>query len=103
METPDGGKSVERGRWRIEVRDAAALAGRDQSEAASRMAGLLDEPQEDQAVEVVTGDTREFHWGCGTFASRGAVVVGNAMTRGNPVAAAAPGLAGAMQRLSGLT
>ncbi len=29
-------------------------------------------------VRVVTGDTREFHWGCGTFASRGAVVAGNA-------------------------
>lgn len=29
-------------------------------------------------VKVVTGDTREFNWGCGTFASRGAVVVGNA-------------------------
>ena len=29
-------------------------------------------------VRVVTGDTREFHWGSGTFASRGAVVAGNA-------------------------
>lgn len=29
-------------------------------------------------VRVVTGDTREFDWGTGTFASRGAVVVGNA-------------------------
>src|SRR5207237_8208081 len=29
-------------------------------------------------VRVVTGDTREFHWGTGTFASRGAVVVGSA-------------------------
>ncbi len=29
-------------------------------------------------VRVVTGDTREFHWGTGTFASRGAVVAGNA-------------------------
>ncbi|MBI4616973.1 MAG: xanthine dehydrogenase family protein molybdopterin-binding subunit [Planctomycetes bacterium] len=29
-------------------------------------------------VRVVTGDTREFHWGTGTFASRGIVVVGNA-------------------------
>jgi CO/xanthine dehydrogenase Mo-binding subunit len=27
---------------------------------------------------VVTGDTREFHWGTGTFASRGAVVAGSA-------------------------
>ncbi len=29
-------------------------------------------------VRVVTGDTREFQWGTGTFASRGAVVAGNA-------------------------
>jgi carbon-monoxide dehydrogenase large subunit len=29
-------------------------------------------------VEVVTGDTGKFHWGTGTFASRGAVVAGNA-------------------------
>ena len=29
-------------------------------------------------VRVVTGDTREFHWGSGTFASRGAVVAGSA-------------------------
>jgi CO/xanthine dehydrogenase Mo-binding subunit len=29
-------------------------------------------------VDVVTGDTREFGWGTGTFASRGAVVAGNA-------------------------
>jgi carbon-monoxide dehydrogenase large subunit len=30
-------------------------------------------------VRVVTGDTTEFHWGTGTFASRGAVVAGNAI------------------------
>lgn len=30
-------------------------------------------------IRVVTGDTREFHWGTGTFASRGAVVAGNAV------------------------
>ena len=30
-------------------------------------------------VEVVTGDTDQFHWGTGTFASRGAVVAGNAV------------------------
>jgi len=30
-------------------------------------------------VEVVTGDTDAFHWGTGTFASRGAVVAGNAV------------------------
>jgi CO/xanthine dehydrogenase Mo-binding subunit len=29
-------------------------------------------------VEVVTGDTSKFNWGTGTFASRGAVVAGNA-------------------------
>jgi carbon-monoxide dehydrogenase large subunit len=32
-----------------------------------------------QDVEVVTGDTDQFHWGTGTFASRGAVVAGNAI------------------------
>ncbi|MEW6320671.1 MAG: xanthine dehydrogenase family protein molybdopterin-binding subunit [Acidobacteriota bacterium] len=31
-----------------------------------------------EQVRVVTGDTREFHWGTGTFASRGAVVAGTA-------------------------
>ena len=30
-------------------------------------------------VRIVTGDTNEFHWGTGTFASRGAVVAGNAI------------------------
>ena len=30
-------------------------------------------------VDVVTGDTDTFHWGAGTFASRGAVVAGNAI------------------------
>ena len=29
-------------------------------------------------VQVITGDTREFQWGTGTFASRGAVVAGSA-------------------------
>src|SRR4029079_2449275 len=29
-------------------------------------------------VQSITGDTREFHWGTGTFASRGAVVAGSA-------------------------
>ncbi len=33
---------------------------------------------ETSSVRVVTGDTREFHWGTGTFASRGAVVAGTA-------------------------
>ena len=31
-----------------------------------------------EQVHVTTGDTREFHWGTGTFASRGAVVAGSA-------------------------
>jgi CO/xanthine dehydrogenase Mo-binding subunit len=30
-------------------------------------------------VDLVTGDTDRFHWGAGTFASRGAVVAGNAI------------------------
>jgi aerobic carbon-monoxide dehydrogenase large subunit len=30
-------------------------------------------------VRLVTGDTAEFHWGTGTFASRGAVVAANAI------------------------
>ena len=30
-------------------------------------------------IDVVTGDTDQFHWGTGTFASRGAVVAGNAV------------------------
>lgn len=30
-------------------------------------------------VRIVTGDTSEFHWGTGTFASRGAVVAANAI------------------------
>jgi CO/xanthine dehydrogenase Mo-binding subunit len=30
-------------------------------------------------VRVITGDTAEFNWGTGTFASRGAVVAGNAV------------------------
>jgi carbon-monoxide dehydrogenase large subunit len=32
-----------------------------------------------QDVHLVTGDTAEFHWGTGTFASRGAVVAGSAI------------------------
>ncbi len=30
-------------------------------------------------IDVITGDTDQFHWGVGTFASRGAVVAGNAI------------------------
>ncbi|HXF94464.1 MAG TPA: molybdopterin cofactor-binding domain-containing protein [Gemmatimonadales bacterium] len=40
------------------------------------VAEVLDVPVE--RVHVITGDTREFHWGTGTFASRGAVVAGSA-------------------------
>ena len=32
-----------------------------------------------EKIAVVTGDTKVFHWGAGTFASRGAVVAGNAV------------------------
>ena len=31
-------------------------------------------------VDIVTGDTDQFYWGAGTFASRGAVVAGNAVS-----------------------
>ena len=36
-------------------------------------------------VEIVTGDTDKFHWGAGTFASRGAVVAGNAVNEAGKV------------------
>ncbi len=32
-------------------------------------------------MRVVTGDTGIFHWGAGTFASRGAVVAGSAVNK----------------------
>lgn len=38
-----------------------------------------------QDVDVVTGDTDKFYWGAGTFASRGAVVVGNAVNEASKV------------------
>nr|WP_290666047.1 xanthine dehydrogenase family protein molybdopterin-binding subunit [Ardenticatena sp.] len=41
------------------------------------VAEQLGVPVED--ITVVTGDTAEFHWGTGTFASRGAVVAGSAI------------------------
>ncbi|MCL4562809.1 MAG: xanthine dehydrogenase family protein molybdopterin-binding subunit [Chloroflexi bacterium] len=41
------------------------------------VAEQLGVPVED--VRVVTGDTDQFHWGAGTFASRGATVAGNAI------------------------
>jgi len=40
------------------------------------VAEVLGVPME--RIHVVTGDTREFNWGTGTFASRGAVVAGTA-------------------------
>ena len=36
-------------------------------------------------VDVVTGDTDQFYWGAGTFASRGAVVAGNAVNEASMV------------------
>ena len=41
------------------------------------MAEQLGTPIEN--IRLVTGDTAEFYWGAGTFASRGAVVAGNAI------------------------
>ncbi len=32
-----------------------------------------------EEVDIITGDTDQFYWGAGTFASRGAVVAGNAI------------------------
>ena len=48
-----------------------------------------------RAVEVVTGDTDQFYWGAGTFASRGAVVAGNAINE------AAQDVRGKILRLAG--
>jgi CO/xanthine dehydrogenase Mo-binding subunit len=36
-------------------------------------------------VDIVTGDTDQFYWGAGTFASRGAVVAGNAISAASNV------------------
>jgi carbon-monoxide dehydrogenase large subunit len=36
-------------------------------------------------VDIVTGDTDQFYWGAGTFASRGAVVAGNAINEASRV------------------
>jgi carbon-monoxide dehydrogenase large subunit len=36
-------------------------------------------------VDIVTGDTDQFYWGAGTFASRGAVVAGNAVNEASRV------------------
>ncbi len=36
-------------------------------------------------IDVVTGDTDQFYWGAGTFASRGAVVAGNAINEASKV------------------
>src|SRR6185436_9982511 len=56
-------------------------------------------------VEVVTGDSDQFHWGTGTFASRGAVVAGNAVNnaakdvRGKALAHAAKHLGVAVEEV----
>jgi carbon-monoxide dehydrogenase large subunit len=48
-------------------------------------------------VDVVTGDTDQFHWGSGTFASRGAVVAGSAVhAAATAVAEKARALAGSL-------
>lgn len=36
-------------------------------------------------IDIVTGDTDQFYWGAGTFASRGAVVAGNAINEASKV------------------
>ena len=36
-------------------------------------------------IDIVTGDTDQFYWGAGTFASRGAVVAGNAVNEASKV------------------
>jgi len=36
-------------------------------------------------IDIVTGDTDKFYWGAGTFASRGAVVAGNAVNEASKV------------------
>jgi len=36
-------------------------------------------------VDIITGDTDQFYWGAGTFASRGAVVAGNAINEASRV------------------
>ena len=36
-------------------------------------------------VDIITGDTDQFYWGAGTFASRGAVVAGNAVNEASRV------------------
>jgi len=38
-----------------------------------------------EKIDVVTGDTDQFYWGAGTFASRGAVVAGNAINEASKV------------------
>ena len=58
-------------------RPASARRGRDTSRC-SRSSWPKCSACAVENVRVVTGDTREFHWGTGTFASRGAVVAGSA-------------------------
>mgnify|MGYP000964610273 CR=1 FL=1 len=53
-------------------RDARGF-GRRWAQVAEQLGVAVDQ------IDVVTGDTDQFYWGAGTFASRGAVVAGNAI------------------------
>ena len=59
-------------------RPASAPRGRDTSPASPRSSPTRS-ASTSRDVDVVTGDTDQFYWGAGTFASRGAVVAGNAV------------------------
>ena len=59
---------------------ATGIPSQGQSHATVWAQIVADELGVDVAdVEVTSGDTRKFQWGVGTFASRGAVMAGNAM------------------------
>jgi CO/xanthine dehydrogenase Mo-binding subunit len=61
------------------VRVATGVATQGQGHYTTFAQIVADELGVDVAsVDVITGDTGEFHWGTGTFASRSAVVGGNA-------------------------
>ena len=59
-------------------RPASAPKGRGISPS-SRRSSPTSSASKSRDVDVVTGDTDQFYWGAGTFASRGAVVAGNAV------------------------
>jgi carbon-monoxide dehydrogenase large subunit len=62
-----------------EVRVATGVGTQGQGHFTALAQIVADELGVDvEKVRVVTGDTRAFHWGTGTFASRGAVVAGTA-------------------------